>query len=74
MTPARRRFALTRLERLNKTLNQINDLLAARKHSGHPQDIRAREALTKQRNSTTTAIKRWQKLLAEDNPTQDDEP
>jgi len=67
VTPERRNYAHKRIVRLTAILRRINDLIAARNHSGHPDDVRAREQLMKQRNSTVASIKRWEKKLAEPN-------
>ena len=63
MTPARENYARKRIDRLTLKIDRINNAIAARAHSGHPADIIAREQLVRDRNSSTAAIKRWQKEL-----------
>jgi hypothetical protein len=63
ITPERRAYGLVRVSRLTNKLQRINDAYAARSHSGHPEDLKTRELLLKERNSTVRAIKRWLKEL-----------
>jgi hypothetical protein len=59
----RRVYIVKRIARLTDKLNKINNLYACRSHSGHPEDIKVRESLKKDRASTLASLKRWEKQL-----------
>jgi hypothetical protein len=66
MIPQRHAYALKRIARLTERLERINAAIAVRAHSGHPEDVRTRQLLYKDRNSTVNSINRWQKELDKD--------
>ncbi len=59
----KRVFAMKRVARLTDRLNRLNMLMAIRAHSGHPNDIETRKGIVKDRRSTLTSLKRWEKKL-----------
>lgn len=65
MTTERRAYVNNQITRLAKKLDRINGAYSARSHSGHPEDVKTRELLLKDRSSTHAAIELWIKELKE---------